>query len=126
MTSPAPGDRARYAIAGTVRNDATLGLVVDWVDASAGSGTVPLNILPPPTDVQPATLARDAIVQGSGQGPEPPIGSVLVRQSPRAVAYRAPAGWFGDIVASDRHIGPGTWADIPAGAWKIVWLGSGT
>jgi hypothetical protein len=124
MTTPAPGDIARYAVGGTVRNDPSLGPVVDWVTSSGGSGSTQLAQLPPPTDILPATAQRDAVIVG-GQGTEPPIGSVLLRQTPRTIAFRTPAGWIAHT-AGGATFGPGAWLDVPAGNWKIIWLGGGT
>lgn len=124
MTSPAPGDLAKYTFGGPIRNDATLGLVVDWQTAAGGSGSAQLAQLPPPTDIQPAAAQRDAVITAP-TSPEPPIGTVLLRQTPRIIAVRTANGWVGRNAVNGNDVGPAQWSDL-TGQFKIIWLGTGT
>ena len=125
MTAPNPGDQASFAFGGTVRNDATLGLVVDWTTIGGQSGSAQLAQLPPPTSVTPTAYQRDAMLTIPGTG-EPtttqvPNGSVLKRTAPAGLAFRTPNGWRVADAQGDRLT---EWfgASI-AGTWKLIWVG---
>jgi hypothetical protein len=125
VTSPQPGDIARYAFGGPVRNDATLGLVVDWTTLSGGSGSAQLSQLPPPVDVQATAYQRDAVILSGPGTTEPttaqvPLRSVLMRAQPPALAYRVAQGWRIADAQGDRIA---DWSAL-TGNWRLIWVGA--
>ena len=124
MTSPQPGDTARYAFGGTIRNDATLGLVVDWSTSTGTSGSAPLSNLPPPVDFTPTAYQRDAVIQSGPGTTEPtvtqvPLKSVMMRAQPPALTYRVAQGWRLADAQGDRIV---DWSGL-TGNWRLIWVG---
>ena len=117
----APGEQGTYTLSGTVRNDATLGLVVDWADPSGRSGTVQLSQLPLPTNVVPVALQRDTVITSTAGLPEPPVGTVLKRPTGPAVVERTVNGW---LIANAQGVTPTAWSNL-TGQWKLIYIGTG-